>query len=132
MLPSKLPPAPVPAVSTTNFLLFPCLFHARKKSVLSGATMPSILLNSGGSAFYTAGTGTSVLEFLYTVGEGDSSDNLDVEVVATDITETTTISMPVEGAIVDVTLQSPAVVSLPKPGASGSLGGESSIIIDTE
>ncbi len=94
--------------------------------------MPSILLNSGGSAFYTAGTGTSGLEFLYTVGEEESSDDLDVAVVATDVTETTTISLPVEGAIVDVAKQSPAVVSLPKPGTSGSLGGELDIIIDTE
>lgn len=98
-----------------------------------GGNPPSILLNSGGSAVYFAGgTDTSVLEFLYTVGEGDSSEHLDVAVVATDVTATTTILLPAEGAILDSGLTSPAVVSLPKLGVPGSLGVDSNIVIDTE
>lgn len=111
----------------------PSLYFARASdSALLGGTLPSILLNSGGSAFYAGGTATSVLEFLYTVGEGDSSEDLDVAVVASDVTATTTILLPVEGAIFDTGLTSPAVVSLPKLGVPGSLGVDSNIVIDTE
>lgn len=106
-------------------------FSCKNSTSLNGS-LPSILLNSGGSAFYDRGNGTSVLEFLYTVGEGDSSDGLDIAVVASDVTATTVIVLPVEGAIFDAALESPAVVSLPKPGSSEGLGAESNIVVDTE
>lgn len=102
------------------------------KSTLLNGSLPSILLNSGSSAFYDGGNGTSVLEFLYTVGEGDSSKGLDVAVIASDVTATTAIMLPAEGAISDAALELPAVVTLPKPGLSEGLGAGSNIIIDTE
>lgn len=108
----------------------PCFSFARA-SASALLVSPSILLNSGGSAFYAGGSGTSVLEFLYTVAEGDSSEDLDVAVVATDVTATTTILLAVEGAIFDTGTTSAAVLSLPTPGMPGSLGAESNIVIDT-
>lgn len=112
----------------------PSLSLARaSESASMGGNLSSILLNSGGSAFYGGGTGSSVLEFLYTVGEGESSEDLDVAVVASDVTETTTILLPFEGAIFENTGLTPAVVvSLPKLGVPGSLGVASNIVIDTE
>ncbi|CAM9670686.1 unnamed protein product, partial [Hapterophycus canaliculatus] len=98
-------------------------------------SLPSIILNTGGAAFYDGGSGTSTLEFLYVVGEGEDSagDPLDIAVIADDVTATTTILVPVEGGIFDTVLESPAVVTLPKPGVlQGSLGSESNIIVDTE
>lgn len=93
---------------------------------------PYILLNSGGTAFYEGGNGTSVLHFWYTVEEGDSSTNLDVLTVANDVTATTAVVLPVDDAIFDVMLDSPAVVTLPKPGVAGALSDTASIFIDTE
>lgn len=66
------------------------------------------------------------------MADGDSSEDLDVAVVATDVTATTTISLPAEGAIFDAGLTSAAVVSLPKLVMPGSLGVDSNIVIDTE
>lgn len=102
--------------------------------MLNGS-LPSILLNTGGAAFYDGGNGTSTLEFLYVVEEGDDSagEPLDIVVIADDVTATTAILLPVGGTIFDAALDSPAVVTLPKPGLlRGSLGSESNIIVDTE
>src|SRR5207244_4257197 len=38
---------------------------------------PTLVLNSGGTATYNSGSGTSTLTFNYTVGAGDSSADLD-------------------------------------------------------
>ncbi|CAN0545476.1 unnamed protein product, partial [Laminaria digitata] len=101
---------------------------------VSGSSTPYVLLNSGGTAFYTAGNGTSVLEFLYTVEKGDNSDDLDVAVVSSDVTGTVAISLPASGSIFDATnVESPpAVVTLPKPGVRGNWGDQADIVIDTE
>lgn len=110
--------------------------NAPKRTLLgtNESSLPHILLNSGGTAVYNGGNGTSVLRFLYTVEEGDSSTDLDVAVVASDVTETIAVVIPTEGAsaiIYDIALESPAVVTLPKPGAEGSLGADANIVIDT-
>ncbi|CAM9804617.1 unnamed protein product, partial [Scytosiphon promiscuus] len=104
-------------------------------STLLNGSLPSILLNTGGAAFYDGGNGTSTLDFLYVVGEGDNSagESLDIAVIADDVTATATILLPVDEAIFDAVMESPAVVTLPRPGVSRrSLGSESNIIIDTE
>jgi hypothetical protein len=43
---------------------------------ISGGTTPFLALNSGGTATYTSGSGTSSIVFTYTVGSGDSSTGL--------------------------------------------------------
>lgn len=54
-----------------------------------------------------------------------------------DTTSTVAIIIPAGGAIFDdstasKSLYSPAVVTLPKPGVTGSLGDNADIVIDTE
>lgn len=100
-------------------------------TALNGS-LPYIPLNSGGTAFYEGGNGTSVLRFLYTVGEREYSPKLDIAVAAADVTATTTIASPAHGAVYDSDRQTPAVVTLPKPGRDGSLGDGVNITIDTE
>lgn len=65
--------------------------------------------------------------------EGESSEDLDVAVDFTDVTWTTTIRVPVSGAIYDASsASSAAALALPKPGEAGSLGESTDIVIDTE
>lgn len=110
-----------------SFARLPC-----PRSVVN-RSLPYIELNSGGSAFYLDGAGAPSLRFLYTVQEGESSKDLDVAADFTDVTSTTTIRVPVGGAIYDgLSPFSAAVVALPKPGEAGSLGESTDIIIDTE
>lgn len=65
--------------------------------------------------------------------EGDSSAALDVAVVSSDVTATVAVSLPVNGSIFDANdVESPAVVTLPKPGVRGNWGDQANIVIDTE
>jgi hypothetical protein len=74
---------------------------------------PQLALNSGGTATYVSGTGTSVLTFTYTVGAGQSTAHLDY-----------TSSSALTGTI-------SATLTLPTPGAAGSLGANKNIVINT-
>jgi hypothetical protein len=83
--------------------------------------IPSLALNSGGTASYTTGSGTTTLTFTYTVGSTDNSSDLDY-------VATTSLSLnggTIQSGGVDVSLV------LPIPGNSGSLGFNKDIIIDT-
>ena len=51
--------------------------HMSKATTVSGGS-PELLLNSGGQASYLSGSGTSVLEFAYTVGAGENTTDLAV------------------------------------------------------
>ncbi len=82
---------------------------------------PLLALNSGGTASYTSGTGTNTLTFTYTVSAGDSSPKLDYS-------STTALSLN-GGTILDVS-DSPATLTLPAPGSTGSLSANSNIVID--
>ncbi len=85
---------------------------------------PQLALNSGGTAGYASGTGTSTLTFTYTVAAGQNSSKLDY-------TSTTALSLN-GGTIVDtVTNPNAANLTLPVPGSAGSIGGTKSIVIDT-
>jgi hypothetical protein len=86
---------------------------------------PQLALNSGGTASYTSGTGTSTLTFTYTVAAGQNSPKLDY-------TSTTALSLN-GGTIFDTVTTNPnaAVLTLPAPGSAGSIGGSKSIVIDT-
>lgn len=82
---------------------------------------PELLLNSGGVANYTGGSGTNTLTFSYTIASGQSSIDLD--------TVSTNSLILNGGSILDVS-NSPANLALPSPGTAGSLSANKTIIID--
>jgi len=72
---------------------------------------------------YTSGSGTTVLTFNYTVQSGDTSSDLDY--VATS-------SLALNGGTIKGTLNGVnATLTLPAPGAAGSLGANKAIALDT-
>ena len=83
---------------------------------------PQLALNSGGTANYSSGSGTSTLTFAYVVGAGDASSHLDYSSTSALSLNGGTITGP--GAV-------PALLTLAAPGTAGSLGANSSIVIDT-
>ena len=84
---------------------------------------PQIALNSGGIATYASGSGTATLTFTYTVAAGQNSADLDY-------TSTTALTLN-GGTIVEETGGLSANLTLPAPGAAGSLGANKNIVIDT-
>lgn len=84
---------------------------------------PKLQLNSGASVFatYLSGSGTNTLTFQYTVGAGNSSADLDY-------LSTTALTLN-GGTIIDGNSNA-AVLTLPTPGAAGSLGANKNIVID--
>ena len=83
---------------------------------------PQISLNSGGTASYTSGSGTSTLSFSYTVAAGQNSTHLDY---------TSTGALTLNGGTIHDSGNTPAVLTLPAPGAPGSLSANTNIVIDT-
>jgi len=83
---------------------------------------PSLALNSGGSAIYSSGTGTSVLTFNYTVNTGQNSAHLDYSSISALFLN--------GGSIKDVATNS-ANLALPNPGGPNSLGANKNLLIDT-
>ncbi len=93
---------------------------------VSGATTPTLTLATGtpgGVATLTGGSGTTRLTFSYTVQEGDTSADLD-------FLNTTALSL--NGNFIrdsnDPNVN--AVLTLPTPGASGSLAANKALVID--
>ncbi|MBM3719708.1 MAG: hypothetical protein FJW51_03640, partial [Actinobacteria bacterium] len=90
----------------------------------SGGT-PTILMETGSTdraATYTTGTGTTRLNFTYTVVSGDISPDLDY---------TSTSALQPNGGTITDAAGNAAVLTLPEPGASGSLSNAKNIVIDT-
>ena len=83
---------------------------------------PLLALNSGGTASYAAGSGSGTLTFIYTVAAGQNSARLDY---------TSTTALSLNGGTIKDTATSPASLTLPSPGAAGSLGANKNIVIDT-
>lgn len=81
---------------------------------------PTIALNTGGRGTYVSGTGTNTLTFTYMVVAGEQSSDLDY-------TGTTALVLN-GGTIKNGTVNSR--VTLPAPGASGSLGANKALVID--
>ncbi|HLJ49796.1 MAG TPA: hypothetical protein VKU01_27470 [Bryobacteraceae bacterium] len=81
---------------------------------------PFITLNSGGNANYTSGSGTSTLTFTYTVASGQNSSHLDY---------ISSFSFILSGATINGANAAAANLTLVSPGAPGSLGANSNIII---
>ena len=93
-----------------------------KNVVVTGT--PELALNSGGTASYSSGSGTSTLTFTYTVAAGQNSSKLDY---------TSTTALTLNGGTIFDTVINPnaANLTLASPGSSGSIGGTTSIAIDT-
>lgn len=91
-------------------------------SAVHVSAAPSLSLNSGAdaSAQYTSGTGTATLEFVYTVGPGQATVDLDY-LAAGSLMPGGTIRDS-DGRDVNLTL--------PLPGSPGSLGANKAIVID--
>ncbi|MBK7003064.1 MAG: DUF4347 domain-containing protein [Rhodoferax sp.] len=86
---------------------------------------PQLTLETGTPdrlATYASGTGTSTLTFTYTVQAGDTAADLDFT--------TTTALAPNSGTIIDTASGADAVLTLPAPSATGSLGFNKALVID--
>jgi hypothetical protein len=81
---------------------------------------PALALNSGGSAYYIAGSGTSVLTFNYTVGNGENSADLDYSA---------TSSLALSGGTINDLIGNSATLTLPAVGGANSLGGQKNFVI---
>ena len=71
---------------------------------------------------YTSGSGGTTLTFEYTVAEGDTSADLDYAA---------TTSLALNGGAITDAAGNAAILTLPDPGATGSLGASKSLVIDT-
>ena len=94
--------------------------------VLNVTATPQITLETGttdATVDYTSGSTTTSLTFVYTVDDGHTSSDLDVQNVNALSLNSGTIYDNAGNAL-DLTL--------PTPGASGSLGDNKDIIVDTE
>jgi uncharacterized repeat protein (TIGR02543 family) len=83
---------------------------------------PQLALNSGGTASYSSGTGTSSLTFSYTVAAPQSTTALDAS---------STTSLTLNGGAITDAASAPATLTLPTPGAAGSLSASEIIVINT-
>jgi hypothetical protein len=84
---------------------------------------PRLQLNSGASVYanYASGGGSDTLVFTYTVSAGDTSSDLDYS---------STSALTLNGGTI-TSGGTPATLTLPEPGAAGSLGANRNIVIDT-
>ena len=83
---------------------------------------PQLALNSGGTASYISGSGTSTLTFTYTVAPGQNSAHLDY---------VSTAALSTNGGSILDNGSNPANLTLPAPGSAGSLSANKNIVIDT-
>jgi Ca2+-binding RTX toxin-like protein len=86
--------------------------------------IPSLLLETGGTdraATYLSGSGTNTLTFQYIVQAGDLSADLDI---------TSSSALALNGATIRDAAGNNAVLTLPAPGAAGSLGANADLVID--
>jgi Ca2+-binding RTX toxin-like protein len=85
---------------------------------------PTLLLETGStdrSATYLSGSGTRLLRFSYTVQAGDTSADLDVS---------SSTALVLNGGTIQDATGNNAVLTLPAPGAAGSLGANADLVID--
>jgi hypothetical protein len=95
-------------------------------TVDTSAGTPAITLATGTPsatpAVLTSGTGSTTLTFTYTVAAGNTAADLDYVSAA---------SLLGNGATIRDAASNPATLTLPVPGASGSLGAGKDLVIDT-
>ncbi|TDQ73713.1 MBG domain-containing protein [Sphingobacterium yanglingense] len=92
--------------------------------VNNGGGIPTLLLETGAidrEANYVSGTGGDILTFSYKVQAADISADLDY---------TSTTALALNGAAIKNVHGDDAILTLPTPGSAGSLGANSSIVID--
>jgi hypothetical protein len=85
---------------------------------------PQLTLETGTTdriAFYESGSGTNTLTFTYTVQAGDTAADLDY---------ISTSALALNGGTIVDPLDAAANLTLPAPGAAGSLGANSNFVID--
>jgi hypothetical protein len=82
---------------------------------------PTLVLNSGGTASYASGSGTTVLTFSYTVASGQNIADLDYS---------TTSALSLSGGTIKDGFGNNATLTLPTVGGASSLGGQKNIVID--
>ncbi|WP_348730791.1 Ig-like domain-containing protein [Rheinheimera texasensis] len=85
---------------------------------------PQLTLETGATdqtVNYSSGSGTSALTFSYTVQAGD---------LATDLDYTATNALTLNGGDIEDGSANNATLTLPSPGAAGSLGANKNIVID--
>ncbi len=86
---------------------------------------PTLTLETGASdatATYSSGSGSSTLTFNYTVGAGESAADLDY---------TSTSALALAGGTLKDSSARDAVLVLKSPGASGSLGANKALVVET-
>jgi hypothetical protein len=86
---------------------------------------PQLTLETGSTdraVNYTSGSGTTTLTFSYTVQAGD---------VSSDLTYVRTTSLVLNGGTIRDIALNDATLTLASPTSSGSLGANSTIIVDT-
>ncbi|MCY2932498.1 MAG: Ig-like domain-containing protein, partial [Planctomycetota bacterium] len=83
---------------------------------------PRLALNDQGTALYAGGSGTDTLTFNYTVAAGQNAADLDYAL---------TTSLTLNGGVIEDAFGNPVKLTLASPGASGSLGANKNIVIDT-
>lgn len=83
---------------------------------------PRLALNSGGMAAYASGTGSSTLTFTYTVAVGDTAADLDYTAAG---------ALTLNGGTIRDAAGNNATLTLPSPGAAGSLGANKALVVDT-
>ncbi|WP_409685179.1 Ig-like domain-containing protein, partial [Algoriphagus aquaeductus] len=89
----------------------------------SGGT-PSLTLETGltdAFASYLSGSGSTALVFTYTVQEGNVTSDLDY---------TSTSSLLLNGGTIRNVTDQDAILTLPNPGAAGSLGANKTLVVD--
>lgn len=85
---------------------------------------PSLLLETGAidrTLSYVSGTGSNTLTFSYTVQAGDSSADLDYA---------STSALSLNGGTIRDGSSRDAILTLPTPGAAGSLGANKALVVD--
>jgi hypothetical protein len=82
---------------------------------------PTLALNTGAIAAYSGGSGGSTLTFAYVIRAGDHSGRLDYA---------SPRALSLAGASIKDAGNNAAVLTLPAPGAPGSLGASKNIVID--
>ncbi|MBX3623897.1 MAG: DUF4347 domain-containing protein [Rhizobacter sp.] len=93
-------------------------------TVDTGGGTPSITLETGATdriASYVSGSGSNTLTFQYTVQSGDTTNDLDY---------TATGALVLNGGTIRDALSIDAALTLPTPGAAGSLGANRALVID--
>lgn len=100
------------------------IIHAHFDEAVTVTGTPQLLLNvSGGKLIsYTSGSGTDILSFTLTAQSGDDTADLDYS---------NTDSLTLNGGTIQDSSGNAATLTLSSPGASGSLSGQSNIVIHT-